>query len=235
MLRMPQLLFFATVQPVLFVVGLSVVFGPLVESMLHQGYIEYLLPGVLVMNLILASGSTGIRLAEDMKAGIIDRFRSLPMSRVAVLAARTLGDLIRNTAAAVCIVVSGYAVGYRLPGPVLGGLAAVALSLFFAYATTWLFAAIGLAVKDPQTAQFAGFAPVLPLVFLSGAWVPVATMSHSIQGFARHQPVNVTIDAVRSLAGGHVNSGAVVQSLLWSVGLIVVFGALSVRQYQRAS
>ena len=234
MIRTPQLLFFATVQPVLFVVGLSAVFGPLVERILGGHYIDFLLPGVLIMNLILAAGTTGIGLAEDMKAGIIDRFRSLPMARSAVLVGRTAADLARNAGAAVFIVVSGVAMGYRMHGSYGESAAAVGLALLFAYAWTWVFAAIGLAVKDPQTAQFAGFAPVLPLVFLSGAWVPVATMAPAVRGFARHQPVNVAIDAVRSLAIGHPDHSAIVQSLIWSVGLVAVFAWLAVRQYDRA-
>jgi ABC-2 type transport system permease protein/oleandomycin transport system permease protein len=234
MLRTPQLLFFATVQPVLFVLGLSAVFGPLVERITGGRYIDFLMPGVLVMNLILAAGSTGIGLAEDMKAGIIDRFRSLPMSRAAVLAGRTIADLVRNAAASVLIVAAGFALGYRPHASVGALVAALAVALLFAYACTWVFAAIGLVVKDPQTAQFAGFAPVLPLVYLSGAWVPVATMAPAVRGFARHQPVNVTIEAVRALAGGAGGgAGAIAQSLAWSAALVVVFVTLAVRRYVR--
>jgi ABC transporter DrrB family efflux protein len=233
--RTPQLLFFATVQPVLFVLGLAAVFGGLVEATEGGSYIQYLIPGVLVMNVILAAGASGVGLAEDMHAGIIDRFRSLPMARSAVLVGRTLADLARNAGAVTLMLVAGFALGFRLQGTLAQGLAAFALALLFGYAFTWVFAAVGLAVKDVQAAQFAGFAPILPLVFLSGAWVPVATMSDAVQGFARNQPVNVTIEAVRSLADGTPDAALLAKSLAWSLAILALAATLAVRQYRTAT
>jgi ABC-2 type transport system ATP-binding protein len=234
MLRTPQLLFFATVQPVLFIVGLRAVFAGLFESAEGGDYTQFLVPGVLVMNTVLMAGSTGSALAEDMRSGIIDRFRSLPMASVAVLAGRTTTDLVRNVLGVVLMLAAGFLLGFRVDG--LGsGAAALALALLFGYACTWVFAAVGLAVKDPQAATFAGFAPVLPLVYLSSAWVPVSSMAPAVRGFAGNQPVTVTIDAARSLVAGTADGGAVVQSIAWSVGLIVVFAVIATRQYRRSA
>jgi ABC-2 type transport system permease protein/oleandomycin transport system permease protein len=233
--RTPQLLFFGTVQPVLFVLGLSAVFGGLVEARLGGHYIQYLLPGVLVMNLMLFAGTTGVGLAEDLNAGIIDRFRSLPMARSAVLVGRTVADLARNAASMAVILVTGFALGFRVHGSIAAGLGAVALALFFGYATSWLFAAVGLVVKDAQTAQFTGFAPVLPLVYLSGAWIPVAAMAGGVRAFARNQPVNVTVEAIRALLNGRPAYHWVWQCLAWECGLLVVFGLLAVRLYRHST
>jgi ABC-2 type transport system ATP-binding protein len=235
LLRMPESVFFACVQPVLFVLGLAAVFGDLVENALGEAYIQFLLPGVLVMQVALAAGTTGVGLATDLGSGIIDRFRSLPMAQIAVLAGRTTTDLIRNAIAVVVMVATGFALGFRLEGGAVFGITALAVALFFGYAVTWLFAAVGLAVKDPQTANFIGFAPILIFVYLSSAWVPIETMSPVVQGFARHQPVNVTIEAVRSLAGGSPATAEIIQSLAWSIALILVFGWLSVRQFRTAT
>jgi ABC transporter DrrB family efflux protein len=235
MLRTPELLFFATVQPALFVVGLTAVFGGLVQRALGGHYIQYLLPGVLVMNLIFAAGSTGIALAEDIKAGIIDRFRSLPMARSAVLAGRTLADLIRNVGAMAVMVVVGIGLGFRFRASAIDTVMAFAIALVFTYGVSMVFASIGLAVRDPQTAQFASFAPILPLVFLSSSWLPIQTMTPSIRGFARHQPVNVTVDAVRSLLNGRPDWSSALQSVTWSVLLTALFTVVATRQYQRTA
>ncbi|HMC41432.1 MAG TPA: ABC transporter permease [Acidimicrobiales bacterium] len=233
--RTPQLLFFGTVQPVLFVVGLSAVFGGVVEARLGGHYIQYLLPGVLVMNVLLFAGTTGVGLAEDLQGGIIDRFRSLPMARSGVLVGRTVADLVRNAASMSVIVLVGFALGFRVHASLASGLAGVLLALFFGYATSWVFAAAGLAVKDAQTAQFIGFAPVLPLVYLSGAWIPVAAMASGVRAFARNQPVNVTVEAVRTLGEGTHAYHWIWQSLAWSGGLLALSGMLAVRLYGRAA
>ncbi len=233
--RSPQTLFFASVQPVLFVLGLTAVFGTLVESVLGQRYIQFLLPGALVMQVALAAGTTGVGLASDLQDGIIDRFRSLPMSPLAVLIGRTTTDLIRNVAAIAVMVAAGFVLGFEPGGGYLRSAMAVALALTFGYAAIWVFAAVGLAVKDPQAATFLGFAPVLLFVYLSSAWVPIDTMSAAVRGFARHQPLNVTIEAVRGLANGTSATGSILQSLAWSGALIVAFAWISSRQFRRAT
>ncbi|MCC6438970.1 MAG: ABC transporter permease, partial [Acidimicrobiales bacterium] len=235
LLRSPESLFFAAVMPIMFVLGLTAVFGDLVEAALGQGYIQFLLPGVLVMQITLAAGATGVGLATDLRDGIIDRFRSLPIAQSAVLAGRTTADLSRNAFAAAVMVAAGFAIGYRLDGGVLGGIAALGVALLFGYATTWVFAAAGLAVKDPQAATFIGFAPVLLFVYLSSAWVPIDTMHPAVRGIARHQPVNVTIEAVRGLADGTVSSTQWIGALAWSVGILAVFASIATRQLRAAT
>ena len=214
--RTPQLLFFALVQPMLFVATLAPVFGGLVERQTGVDYAQYLIPGVLVMSVALAAGGTGVALAEDLQAGVVDRFRSLPMARHALLVGRTIADLGRNSAAMVLVVAVGLVLGFRFQQGLVRGAAALALVALFGFALSWMFATVGLAVRDVQTAQFAGFAPVLPLVFLSGAWIPVEAMAGGLRPFARNQPVNVTLTAVRSL-------------------VLAVSAPLAVRTYRRSA
>ncbi len=235
LLRTPESLFFAAVMPVMFVLGLAAVFGDLVETVVGQDYIQFLLPGVLVMQVTLAAGATGVGLATDLRDGIIDRFRSLPMAQISVLTGRTTADLARNTLAAAVMVAAGFAIGFRFQGGLASGAAALGVALLFGYAATWVFAAAGLAVKDPQAANFIGFAPVLLFVYLSSAWVPIETMNGAVQGFASHQPVNVTIEAVRGLANGSSDAGDIVASIAWSIGLIATFGWLAARQFRHAT
>ena len=235
LLRTPQSIFFAAVQPVLFVLGLDAVFGTLVEQQLGTDYIQFLLPGVIVMNLALAAGTTGVGLANDLQQGIIDRFRTLPMTHTAIIIGRTSTDLIRNAVALALMIAAGFAIGFRLDGGLPGGAAALAVALLFGYATTWVFAAVGLAVKDPQAAAFIGFAPVLVFVYLSSAWVPIDTMDGAVQAFARNQPVNVTIESVRGLANGTSPSTQTLQALAWSCALIVAFAALTTWQLRHAT
>lgn len=233
--RTPQLLFFGAVQPVVFVVGLNAVFGGLVTAFTGASYIQYVVPGVLVMNVLLLAGTTASGLAEDMQAGIVDRFRSLPVNRPAVLIGRTLADLARNLITMTAVVVSGFVLGYHLRGGVAAGIEAVTVALLFAYAVSWMFASVGLAVKDPAAAQFAGFAPVLPLVYVSSAWVPLASMQPGVRAFARNQPMNVVTEAVRALGNGTPAGHFVWLSVLWSLGILMVFTTLATWQYRRVA
>lgn len=236
--RTPQLLFFALVQPMLFVAALGPIFGRLVERQTGVDYAQYLIPGVLVMSITLAAGGTGVAVAEDVQAGVVDRFRSLPMPRHALLVGRTVADLCRNAAAMVLVVIVGLLLGFRFHQGLARGVAALALVALFGFALSWLFAAVGLAVRDVQAAQFVGFAPVLPLVFLSGAWIPVEAMAGPLQPFARNQPVNVTLEAVRSLVDstpGTSGTTSVLPAVLWSLALVTAFAPLAVRTYERSA
>jgi ABC-2 type transport system ATP-binding protein len=233
--RTPQLLFFALVQPMLFVATLGPVFGRMVERQTGVDYAQYLIPGVLVMTITLAAGGTGVALAEDLQAGVVDRFRSLPMARHALLVGRTVADLCRNAAAMTLVVAVGLVLGFRFERGLARGLAALALVALFGFALSWVFATVGLAVRDVQAAQFVGFAPVLPLVFLSSAWIPVEVMAGGLQPFARNQPVGVTITAVRSLVDGGGVGAPVLGSVAWSLVIIAVFAPLAVRIYRRSA
>ena len=230
--RTPQLLFLGTVQPVVFVVMLNAVFGGLVVGARGGSYVQYLIPGVLVMSIALGGGVTAAGLAEDVRDGIADRFRSLPMSRVAVLAGRTVADLARTALGMVVVIAVGHLMGFRFLGGATRGVVVLALVLLFAFAMSWLFCVLGLAVKEPQAATLVSLLDQLPLVYLSGVWIPVDTMSGGLQTFARNQPVNVVVDAVRALVVGEAALHLVVVAVAWCAGILAVCVPLAVRQYR---
>jgi ABC transporter DrrB family efflux protein len=179
--------------------------------------------------------TTSIGLAQDLKSGIIDRFRSLPMARSAVLAGRTLADLSRSLLSVAIMIGLGLLVGFRFHANAGSILAGMALIIVFGYAFSWMYAAIGLATKDPETAQVAGILPFFILMFASNAIVPVATMPSWLQGFARNQPLSVTVAAVRALLEGGPAAHWVWQSLAWSAGIFVVFFAIALHLYRNSS
>ena len=233
--RQPDLLLFSTIQPVMFVLLFVYVFGGAIGAALPPGveYVDYLLPGILVQSVAFRSSQTAVGLAEDLQRGVMDRFRSMPMSRSAVLTGRTLADLVRNTAILALMILVGYLVGFSFQDGVLAAAFAIALILGFGYALSWVFAAIAFATNGAEAAQSAGFVAIFPLVFASSVFVPVDTMPTWLQGFAEHSPVSVTADAARNLAlGGPVASSAT-QSILWSVGITIVFGGVAVWRYTR--
>lgn len=231
--RTPQLMLFSSIQPVMFVLLFRYVFGGAIHTS-GTNYVDYLLPGIFVQTALFGGASTSVGLAADLKGGIIDRFRSLPMARSAVLASRTIADLVRNVIVVILMVVVGVIVGFRFHGSVGADLAGIALVLLFGYAFSWVFATVGLIVKDPETAQVAGFLPLFPLIFASSAFVPVATMPGWLQAFANVQPVSVTVNAVRALVSGGAVEHWLWQSLLWTVGILAVFVVMAVRRYRNA-
>jgi ABC-2 type transport system permease protein/oleandomycin transport system permease protein len=221
--RVPTLLLFSTIQPVMFVLLFTYVFGGaiLVPGVKH--YIDFLMAGILVQTVIFGSTQTGVALAEDMSRGMIDRFRSLPMARSAVLAGRTLSDTVRIL------------VGFRFHAGFVPALGAVALALAFGLAFSWISAFIGLSVRDVESAQAAGFVWVFPLVFASSAFVPVASMPGWLQAFARVNPVTVTVNALRALTLGGPITKPLLQSLAWIAAILLVFVPLAVNRYRRAA
>ncbi len=229
--RSPQLLAFSTIQPIMFVLLFTYVFGGAIQVP-GMSYVDYLIPGIMVQTALFGGASTAVGLAEDLTKGIVDRFRSLPMARSAVLAGRTFADMVRNIGVVLLMVVVGTLVGFRFHNGVLPGFAALALAVLFGYAFSWVFATIGLLVKDPETAQVAGFIPLFPLVFASSAFVPVQSMPSWLQGFAEHQPVSVTVDSIRALTQGGDIAWPVTQSLLWIALILVVFMPLAVHLYR---
>jgi ABC-2 type transport system permease protein/oleandomycin transport system permease protein len=231
--RVPQLLVFSTIQPVIFVLLFRYVFGGAVRTP-GIPYVDYLMPGVFVQTIVFGAMAAAIGLASDMKSGLLERFHSLPMARSAVLAGRTLADLGRNVFVAVLMTAVGFAVGFRVGTNALGFLAGMALVLAFGYAFSWIFALVGLAVGDPETAQAAAFPVLAPLVFASSAFVPVSSMPGWLQAFAAHQPVSVTASAVRALMQGGPTATYALQSIAWIAGILVVFAPLAVRRYRRA-
>ncbi len=244
-IRLPQLLVFATIQPVMFLLLFNYVFGGSIGLALPPAakgeYINWLLPGLLIQVAVFGSSQTAIGLTTDLQAGVIDRFRSLPMARSAVLAGRTLADLIRNAFVIALMMSVGFLIGFRFQNGLVNFLAAMLLAGGFAYAFSWVMASIGLAVKDPETAQTAGFLPLFPLVFASSIFVPTQTLPSWLRIFADNQPISVVANALRGLIlgegalfGEHTTGGLLLASIAWITVLVVVFAPLSVRLYRRA-
>jgi ABC-2 type transport system permease protein len=231
--RRPALLVFAFIQPVMFVLLFVYVFGGAIRTP-GVSYANFLMPGVLVQTAIFGSLFTGIGLAEDLTKGKIDRLRSLPMARSAVLFGRTLSDAVRNLATVVIMVVVGVIVGFRPSESAPKLVLALLLVLGFAYAFSWIAASIGMAIRDPETTQSAGFIWMFPLTFASSAFVPATSMPEPLKTFATDvNPVTYTVDAVRSLSLGGPWAHDAWIALAWIVGLLVVFVPLSVRSYRR--
>ena len=244
-LRLPQLLVFATVQPVMFLILFNYVFGGAVGRSVPAAaggeYLNWLLPGVLLQMAAFGATQTSMGLIEDLNKGVIDRFRSLPMARSAVLAGRTVADLIRNVFVMVLVLVLGYVLGFRPQTsfvPVVGGLL---VAMMFAFALSWVMACIGLSVKNSEAAQSAAMIPIFPMVFASSVFVPLETLPDWLRVFADHQPVTRTANAVRglilgegALAAGQTVAGEVAGALLWALGIVVVAAPLAVRLYRRA-
>lgn len=231
--RIPQLLVFSTIQPVIFVIMFRYVFGGAIR-MPGVDYVDYLMPGIFVQTVTFGALAAAIGLAADLKSGIIERFHSLPMAQSAVLAGRTFADLVRNIFVVALMTVVGFAVGFRVHTNALAFLAAMGLVLVFGYMLSWVFATVGLTVGDPETAQAASFPVLAPLVFASSAFVRPDTMPSWLQPFAEHQPVSVTASAIRSLVLGGPATSYVVQSLAWSAVILAVFMPLAVARYRRS-
>lgn len=233
-LRLPQLLIFSTVQPVLLLLLFTYVFGGAVSPATGGlDYIQYLLPGFLVQIVLFGSAQTGVGLADDLSQGLIDRFRSLPMARAAVLAGRTLADTLRYIFLVLLMIAVGTAIGFRFQSGFGAALAAVMLTVLFGFAFTWVSAFIGMSVKDVETAQVAGFVWIFPLVFASSMFVPIETMPEWVQAFARVNPVTPTVDTVRALSLGGTVGASLWQSLAWIGALLAIFVPLSVNRYRR--
>jgi ABC-2 type transport system permease protein/oleandomycin transport system permease protein len=233
--RVPQLLVFSTIQPVIFVLMFRYVFGEAIDPPGDTPYVEFLMPGIFVQTVVFGAIATAIGLASDMKSGLLERFRSLPMARSAVLAGRTMADLSRNVFVVLLMLAVGFAVGFRVHTGFWGLLSGLLLLLFFGYSLSWIFATVGLWVGDPETAQAAAFPLIAPLVFASSLFVPVERMPSWLQPWAEHQPVSVTANAVRDLMlGGTDTAYHVTQSLAWCVVILLVFAPLAVRRYRRA-
>ncbi len=235
-IRQPDLLVFSTIQPVLFVLLFVYVFGGAIGRSLPHGvaYVDFLLPGVFVQSVTFGASQTAVGLKEDLTRGVVDRFRSMPMARSAVLAGRTVADLVRNILIIGLMIAVGYLVGFRFLGGVAGAAGCIAVVAAFGFALSWIFAVVALTVRGAETAQTAGFVVIFPLVFASSVFVPVSTFPDWLQAFAKINPVTVTADAARSLAlfGTTASLGA---AAAWIGGLLAVFIPLSIWRYRQIS
>ena len=234
-LRQPQLLIFFTILPIMFLVLFTSVFGRVISfSTGDSNYIQYLLPGIIIQSSIFATSQTTVGLSVDLSRGMIDRFRSLPMSRAAVLVGRTTADTVRGTLIIVIMMVAGVLIDFRIENwPSF--LAGFALAVAFGYSFTWISAIIGLFVKDAESAQVAGFIWVFPLTFASSIFVPTRTMPDWLRTFAENQPVSVIAGTVRDLMTGTVNTDEITTSLIWIIGIFLVAMPLAVRQYAKVA
>jgi ABC-2 type transport system permease protein/oleandomycin transport system permease protein len=231
--RIPQLLVFSTIQPVIFVLMFRYVFGGAIKVP-GGSYVDYLMPGIFTQTVVFGAIGTAVGLATDVQSGLLERFRSLPMSRAAVLAGRTTADLARNVFVVALMALVGFAVGFQVHTSAWKFLGGLLLVLLFAYALSWVFAAIGLVIADPESAQAAAFPIMAPLVFASSAFVPVSSMPSWLQEFATRQPVSILASAVRALTLGGPTATYVEQSIAWCVGILVVCAPLAVWRYIRA-
>jgi len=231
--RQPDLLLGFTVQPVMFVLLFVYVFGGAIQTPGFD-YEDFLIPGILVQSMAFGGFVTALGLAEDLKKGLIDRFRSLPMSRAAVLTGRTTADIATNVIQVAIMLLVGLAVGFRFQTGVPDVIAGIALLLLLGYAFSWVFAFLGLAASSPEASNAYGFIVILPLTFASSAFVPVETMPSWLQTFAEVQPVTTMVDATRALFLGTPAGNDIWGAVLWAIGIILVFGWLSVWRYRRA-
>jgi len=230
-MRAPDLLIGFTVQPVMFVLLFVFVFGGAINTPGLE-YVDFLMPGIITQSIAFGGFITAIGLNEDLKKGLIDRFRSLPMARSAVLAGRTLADLATNALAVAVMLVVGFLVGFDFKTSAFEVIAGIALLLAFGYAFSWIFALIGLSSSSPESAQALGFIAIFPLTFASSAFVPVESMPAAVEAFANVNPFTIVVDAVRALWLGTPAGNSIWGAVAWTIGLLAVFAPLAVAKYR---
>jgi ABC-2 type transport system permease protein/oleandomycin transport system permease protein len=232
--RVPQLLVFALIQPLIFVLMFRYVFGGAIQAPGGISYVNYLMPGIFVQTVVFGAINTAVGLAEDRTKGLLERLKSLPMARSAVLGGRVAADSVRNVITVTLMIIVGYIVDFRPSSSFFEMIAAVAVMVMFGLSMCWIFAVIGLSVPNAEAAQAAAFPLIAPLVFASNAFVPVETMPGWLQWWAERQPVSVTVRAVRSLMLGTDPRAYVWASLAWSLGIMAVMAPIAIRKYRKA-
>jgi ABC transporter DrrB family efflux protein len=232
--RQPDLLMAYTIQPVMFIVLFVYVFGGAINTPGFD-YVDFLMPGIITQSISFGGFVTAIGLNEDLKKGLIDRFRSLPMARSAVLAGRTLADVVLNTLSLTMMIVVGLIVGFSFDSPVYEIVAGILLLLLFGYGFSWFFALMGMVASSPESAQSVGFLAIFPLTFASSAFVPTESMPSWLEAFADINPFTIVVNAIRALWLDAPAENYVWGALAWTVGMIAVFALLAVRAYRRAS
>ena len=232
--RAPELLLAFTVQPIMFVLLFRYVFGGAIKTPGYS-YADFLIPGIIVQNIAFGGFVTALGLNEDLHKGLIDRFRSLPMARPAVLAGRTLADVVTNGLSVAILVLTGLAIGFSFHTGLGEALVGAAVLLLFGYAFSWVFAFLGMLVSTPEAANSLGFIAVFPLTFISSAFVPVRSMPEVLRAFAEVNPFTITVDAMRSLWLGAPAGNNVWGAFAWSIAIIAVFAPLAVARYRSAA
>jgi ABC-2 type transport system permease protein/oleandomycin transport system permease protein len=232
--RAPDLLLAFTVQPIMFVLLFRYVFGGAIQTPGYS-YVDFLIPGIIVQNIAFGGFVTALGLNEDVHKGLIDRFRSLPMARPAVLAGRTTADIVTNTLSMTVLLITGVIIGFTFHTNFWHAIAGVGLLLLFGYAFSWVFAYLGLLVSSPEAANSIGFIAVFPLTFISSAFVPVASMPEPLKSFAMVNPFTYVVDAMRSLWLGAPAGNYVWGAVVWSLVILAVFAPLAVARYRKAA
>ena len=233
--RSPELLLFATLQPIMFVLLFNYVFGGAIAVPGYSSYTQYLIPGVFAQTVVFGSAFTGIGIAEDLQKGFIDRLRSLPISQGAVLIGRTMSDMVRNVLTVLVMLGVSFAIGFRFEGGVLRGILATVLMLAFSYSFSWIQALIGLSVKSVEAANSAGFIWMFPMTFVSSAFVPTESMPGWLKSIADWNPFTIVTNAGRYLYSGKPVGDTVWQSVVFAIAITLVFSFLSVRKFKTAS
>jgi ABC-2 type transport system permease protein len=243
--RVPEVLVFVLLSPIMFVLLFAYVFGGAIDPGAGVSYREFLIGGIFAQTVVFGATFTGAGIAEDMQKGIIDRFRSLPMSRSAVLIGRTASDVVYNVLSILIMGLTGLLVGWRIRGSLIDALGAFVLLLLFAYAFSWVMGYVGLLVPSVEVINNASFMVIMPLTFISNAFVPLETFPAPLQTFAEWNPVSTLTQAVRELFGNTSPmmpvsdawsmQNPVLYTLLWIVIILAVFAPLSIRQYKRAA
>jgi len=250
--RIPSLFVFSIVQPLMFVLLFTYVFGGVISNLPGVDYTNFLMPGIFVQTAIFGSTNTGIGIAEDLSSGLLDRFRSLPMARSAVLTGRTAADIVRNVVVVFLMIAVGYLVGFSFNYGLIHALEAVVLTVLIGFCFSWVSAWIGLTLKDTETVQAASFTWIFPLTFISSALVPIFGMPPVLEAIARNNPVTIWANCVRWLTNGYVyatgpdgvvrqlfpdegttGTQLVVKSLIWIAAILAVFVPLAVRKYRK--
>jgi ABC transporter DrrB family efflux protein len=230
--RAPDLLLAFTIQPIMFVLLFRYVFGGAINTG-GVPYVNFLIPGIIVQNIAFGGFVTALGLNEDIHKGLIDRFRSLPMARPAVLAGRTISDIATNSLSIAILLVTGVIIGFSFHTSFLHAVAGIGLLLLFGYAFSWVFAFLGMIVSSPESANSVGFIAVFPLTFISSAFVPPSSMPSVLRAFANVNPFTIMVDAMRSLWLGFPAHNYVWGAVVWSLAILAVFSPVAVARYRR--
>jgi len=232
--HVPEQLLDVTITPVMFVLMFTYLFGGAVAGSTGE-YLDYILPGILVMSVLFTTVYSGVALNTDLTKGVVDRFRSLPIWRPAPLVGALLGDSVRYLVAGTVIVVLGVVLGYRPEAGVPGVLAALALVIVFAFGLSWVFTTIGLLLRSPNAVMNAGFMGIFPLTFLSNVFVEPETLPSALEAFVNVNPISVLATASRGLMEGTASAGDIAIVLATAAVLTAVFAALTTRLYRSRS
>jgi ABC-2 type transport system permease protein len=232
--RTPELVVFAAIMPIMFVLLFRYVFGGSIKVPGYANYVDYLMPGIIVQTALFGGSSSAVGVADDLSKGVTDRFRSLPTNRASILAARTLADLVRLGYTMGLLIAIGLLVGFRFHNALLPVLAGIGIALLFGYACSWLFTLVGLMVRNVESATLAGFLLTFPLVFAASTFTSTKFMPHGLRAFANAQPVTQVADALRDLTHGTGSAWpAALHAIIWSVGILIVAATLATWKFRK--